>query len=106
MPKLKMQHLGTKAQRRCLTDFENKVYLAVSKIPRGEVRSYKWIAYKIGCPKAYRAVGNALNRNPYIGKVPCHRVIRSNGSIGGFAKGIKEKRKLLESELVDLISQY
>ena len=83
-----------------ITDFEKKVYRAVLKIPRGEMRSYKWVAAKIGHPKAYRAVGNALNKNPYIGKVPCHRVIRADGSIGGFAKGAARKKKLLISELV------
>lgn len=86
-----------------LTDFEKKVYLAALKIPHGEVRSYKWIAAKIGRPKAYRAVGNALNKNPYIGTVPCHRVVKSDGSIGGFAKGVGHKRKLLKSELIDRI---
>lgn len=89
-----------------LTDFEKKVYLAALEIPPGEVRSYKWIAAKIGRPKAYRAVGNALNKNPYIGTVPCHRVVRSDGSIGGFAKRVGYKRKLLKSELIDRISQY
>lgn len=81
-----------------LSDFEKKVYLAVAKIPRGEVRSYKWVATKAGRPKAYRAVGNALNKNPYIGIVPCHRVIKSDGSIGGFAKGATRKKQLLASE--------
>ena len=85
------------------TDFEKKVYAAVKKIPPGEVRSYKWVARKISHPKACRAVGNALNKNPHIGKVPCHRVIRSDGSIGGFAKGIKRKRELLKGELIDHI---
>lgn len=89
-----------KEKSRILTEFEKKVYLAVSKIPRGEARSYKWVAAKIGKPNAYRAVGNALNRNPYIGKVPCHRVIKSDGSIGGFARGIGRKRELLKSELL------
>jgi len=80
------------------TIFEKKVYRVVSKIPKGQVRSYKWVAEKIGSPKASRAVGNALNKNPYIGIVPCHRVIRSDGSIGGFALGVKKKREFLESE--------
>jgi methylated-DNA-[protein]-cysteine S-methyltransferase len=80
------------------TDFEKKVYLAVSKIPRGRTRSYKWVAAKIGHPRAYRAVGNALNKNPYVGKVPCHRVIKSDGSIGGFAKGVEYKREMLKAE--------
>jgi O-6-methylguanine DNA methyltransferase len=91
-------------KNRALTNFENKVYAAVSKIPCGEVRSYKWVAARIGNPKAYRAVGNALNKNPYIGIVPCHRVIKSDGSIGGFARGVAKKRKLLKSELVDHIT--
>jgi methylated-DNA-[protein]-cysteine S-methyltransferase len=90
--------------KRMPTAFEKKVYAAVSKIPRQEVRSYKWVAARIGHPKAWRAVGNALNKNPYMGKVPCHRVIRSDGSIGGFAKGTGRKRDLLKSELIDLIS--
>ena len=82
------------------TDFEKRVYAAVSKIPRGQTRSYKWVADKIGRPKAYRAVGNALNKNPYTGVVPCHRVIRSDGSVGGFAKGARRKIELLKSENV------
>ena len=87
-----------------MSDFSDKVYAIVSKIPKGETRSYEWVAAKMGRPKACRAVGNALNKNPYIGIVPCHRVIKSDGSIGGFAKGIKKKRRLLESELIDRIS--
>ena len=90
-------------RKHMITAFQKKVYAVVSKIPKGQTRSYKWVAAKIGSPRAYRAVGNALNKNPYIGKVPCHRVIRSDGSIGGFARGAKAKRKLLKSELVDLI---
>ncbi len=78
--------------------FEKKVYIAVSKIPRGEVRSYKWVAAKIGSPDAARAVGNALNKNPYPVIIPCHRVIRSDGSLGGFSKGASAKLKLLRSE--------
>ena len=81
-----------------LTDFEKKVYRAVEKIPKGQVRSYKWVAVKIGRPNACRAVGNALNKNPYIGKVPCHRVIRSDGAIGGFARGVARKREMLKAE--------
>ena len=77
------------------TEFQKKVYAVVSGIPRGQVRTYKWVAAKIGRPRAYRAVGNALNKNPHIGKVPCHRVIRSDGSVGGFALGPARKRKML-----------
>jgi len=90
-----------KSGDRRLTDFEKKIYAAVSKIPRGQTRSYKWVAAKAGRPRAYRAAGNALNRNPYIGKVPCHRVIRSDGSIGGFAKGRKAKEAMLKAERVE-----
>jgi len=90
--------MRARQSRRTPTAFETRVYLAVSRIPRGEVRSYKWVAVKIGDPDAYRAVGNALNKNPYIGKVPCHRVIRSDGSIGGFAKGVACKRRMLKAD--------
>jgi methylated-DNA-[protein]-cysteine S-methyltransferase len=84
------------------TEFEKKVYAAVSGIPPGQVRSYKWVAKKIGRPRAYRAVGNALSKNPYMGRVPCHRVIRSDGSLGGFALGSIRKRKLLVAENISI----
>ncbi|MBP7055821.1 MAG: MGMT family protein [Candidatus Omnitrophica bacterium] len=93
------------------TRFEEKVYAAVMSIPAGEVRSYGWVARKIGSPAAFRAVGNALNRNPFIGKVPCHRVVRSDGSIGGFAKGFRRKVSMLRREgltrieLIDIIKK-
>ncbi|NQT95399.1 MAG: MGMT family protein [Candidatus Omnitrophica bacterium] len=74
----------------------------VSQIPRSETRSYKWVAERVGSPFAYRAVGNALNKSPYIGKVPCHRVIKVDGTIGGFAKGPKNKRRLLKKEGVSV----
>jgi len=85
-----------------ITAFQKRVYGAVSLIPRGETRSYKWVAEKSGFPKAFRAAGRALNRNPYMGKVPCHRVIRSDGSLGGFSKGKAAKRNLLRGEGLDL----
>jgi len=82
------------------TAFQKKVWNEIDKIPRGEVRTYKDIAIKIGKPKAARAVANAcaLNPNPIV--VPCHRVIRSDGGLGGYSGpgGIKQKRKLLENE--------
>jgi len=84
------------------SEFEKAVYRAISGLPAGEVRSYKWVAERIGRPGACRAVGNALNKNPYPKTIPCHRVIRSDGSIGGFARGSRAKRKLLLSEGVDL----
>lgn len=86
-----------------VTEFENKVYCAVSKIPKGQVRSYKWVAAAIGRPNSARAVGNALNKNPYAPAVPCHRVVKSDGSIGGFARGVAAKRRLLKAEGIDCI---
>jgi len=85
-------------QSRSTTTFEEKVYKVVSGILPGQTRSYKWVAERIGSPRAYRAVGNALNRNPYIGRVPCHRVIKEDGSVGGFSKGKDSKLRLLKKE--------
>ncbi len=78
---------------------QQKVYEVVKKIPKGKVLTYKEIAEKIGSPKAYRAVGNALNKN-YNPEIPCHRVVKSNGEIGGYNKGIDEKTRLLREEKV------
>ena len=83
-----------------MTSFEEKVYQAVRKIPRGKVKTYKEIARIIGHPRACRAVGNALNKNPYAPEVPCHRVVRTNGSIGGYVSGTKKKTALLRRERV------
>ncbi len=80
------------------TDFEKAVWAALLKIPFGETRSYKWIAEEIGNPGAVRAVGRALSKNPLPVVVPCHRVIESDGSIGGFASGVEMKRRLLDME--------
>lgn len=80
-----------------LTKFQEKVYNIVRKIPRGQVLTYKEIARLIGRPLAYRAVGNSLNKNPFK-SVPCHRIIRSDGKVGGYAKGNKMKVKLLKKE--------
>jgi O-6-methylguanine DNA methyltransferase len=79
------------------TDFENRVYNAVKKIPRGKVETYGWVAKKIGSPRAARAVGQALRKNPFAPVVPCHRVVAKNG-IGGYAWGLNKKRALLRSE--------
>jgi O-6-methylguanine DNA methyltransferase len=77
--------------------FKEKVYNIVKKIPKGEVLTYKEIAKKIGSPKSYRAVGNALNKNTSK-DIPCHRVIRSDGKIGGYNKGSFKKRQILKEE--------
>lgn len=78
--------------------FSEKVHLIVRKIPRGKVTTYREVARAIGRPQAARAVGNALNRNPYAPQVPCHRIVRSDGLVGGYAKGAKAKAKILEGE--------
>lgn len=89
------------SKNRQLTDFEKKVYRAVLNIPRGRIRSYKWVAAKSGFAGASRAVGNALNKNPYVGLVPCHRVVKSDGSLGEFSRGRAEKARMLKAEGVD-----
>ncbi|MBI2062288.1 MAG: MGMT family protein [Candidatus Yanofskybacteria bacterium] len=81
------------------TQFQQKVYDFVKTIPKGKTATYKEVAVAIGRPKAYRAVGNALNHNPQIGIIPCHRVIRSDGQIGGYILGTKKKVELLKKEM-------
>lgn len=80
------------------TVFQKAVWEATKKVPKGQVTTYAAIAKLIGRPKAVRAVGNALNRNPYAPIVPCHRVVKSDGSLGGFAGGTKKKKQMLEAE--------
>ena len=82
------------------TNFQIKVWNAISKIPKGKVITYKELARLIRKPKASRAVANACGKNPFPIKIPCHRVIRSDGRLGGYSGkgGIKTKRKLLRSE--------
>ncbi|MFA5339896.1 MAG: MGMT family protein [Candidatus Omnitrophota bacterium] len=80
------------------TEFEVCVYKCIMKIPSGETRTYAWVAEKIGKPKATRAVAQALHRNPWPLFIPCHRVIESNGKIGGYAYGIELKRLFLSME--------
>lgn len=82
-------------------NFSEKVYKITRKIPRGRVSTYKEISKALNT-KAYRAVGNALNKNPYAPVVPCHRVVNSNGKIGGFASGINKKIRLLQKEGVQI----
>ena len=82
------------------TDFQKKVWSEIKKIPKGEIITYKQLAIKIGRPNAYRAVANACAKNPLSISIPCHRVIRSDGKMGGYLgdKGTKRKKKLLEIE--------
>ena len=81
-----------------LSPFSQKVLSAAAKIPYGQVRSYKWLAERLGKPKAARAVGNALARNPVPILIPCHRVVRGDGSIGRFVLGSGWKKRLLDLE--------
>jgi O-6-methylguanine DNA methyltransferase len=83
-----------------MISFKEKVYQVVRKIPKGRVMTYKKVAEETGSPRAWRAVGNILNKNRDP-KVPCHRVIKSNGKIGGYSKGTKKKLSLLKKEKVD-----
>jgi len=79
------------------TDFEKAVLMATFEIPKGKVSTYKRIAEKIGRPYAYRAVGNALHRNPLAPIIPCHRVVKSNGYLAGDKESIEtRKRRLLK----------
>ncbi len=78
--------------------FADLVYRGLLKVPRGKITTYKNLARSIGKPRAYRAVGNALNKNPNAPKVPCHRVIASDGTLGGYAHGLKKKTALLQKE--------
>ncbi|MBT3691257.1 MGMT family protein [Candidatus Woesearchaeota archaeon] len=80
-----------------MKNFNDKVYSLCKRIPKGKVSTYREIAEALNC-KAYRAVGNAMNKNPYAPVVPCHRVVKSSGEIGGFASGSEEKIKILEKE--------
>jgi|TARA_Y100000310_G_scaffold93932_1_gene91537 methylated-DNA-[protein]-cysteine S-methyltransferase len=80
-----------------VTKFQKRVYELCKKVPKGRVTTYKAICKKMRT-KAYRAVGTALNKNPFAPRVPCHRVVNSNGFVGQFAKGINTKIKLLKKE--------
>jgi len=103
-----MQQLSGKGQPtlpvdlRRLSEFERAVLLKALEIPRGEVRPYGWVAREVGHPKAVRAVGSALKRNPVPLLIPCHRVVRSDGRIGAYVFGEETKRAVLTTEGVDV----
>ena len=86
------------------TKFQLKVWNYLKKIPRGRVKTYSEVAKSIGKPLAVRAVANAIGKNPLAPQIPCHRVIRSDGSLGGYSGkgGIKIKKLLLKKEGVTL----
>ncbi len=88
------------------TPFQQLVWAEIRKIPKGSIKTYKEIAQALGKPRAVRAVANACGKNPhpYPGDTPCHRVVRSDGGLGGYSGpgGIEQKRKLLLSEGIKL----
>jgi O-6-methylguanine DNA methyltransferase len=87
-----------------MSDFERAVLTATFEIPRGKISTYKRIAEKVGRPRAYRAVGNALHKNPLAPLIPCHRVVRSDGRIVGETREeVESRRRLLEEEDVPIV---
>lgn len=87
------------------TPFQRLVWTELTKIPKGQVITYQELAKRIGKPKAVRAVANAVGKNPAAPTIPCHRVIRSDGSLGGYSAqgGTKTKQALLLAEGVSLV---
>ena len=81
--------------------FSQRCYVLLSKVPKGKVTTYKELAHALGT-RAYRAVGHAMNKNPYAPKVPCHRVVGACGRLGGFAYGSEKKIALLKEEGVEV----
>ncbi len=81
-----------------LTPFQQRVLAATCKIPRGQFRTYGWVALKAGSPRGFRAAGQALNRNPVSLLIPCHRVIADGNRLGGYGGGLEWKIKLLKNE--------
>ena len=86
------------------TKFQLKVWAYLRKIPPGSVKTYSQVAKAIGKPLAVRAVANAIGKNPYAPRIPCHRVIRSDGTLGGYSGkgGVKTKKILLKKEGITL----
>lgn len=80
------------------SEFENRIYHALSLIPYGETLSYQDLAYRINSPNSARAIGNALAKNPLLLLIPCHRVICKSGKLGGYVLGEEKKRRLLKVE--------
>lgn len=83
-------------------EFYEKIYEKLKKVPKGKVTTYKDLAHAIGT-RAYRAVGTAMKRNPHAPKVPCHRVINSDGQVGSFNGGERAKRQMLIGEGVKIV---
>jgi methylated-DNA-[protein]-cysteine S-methyltransferase len=84
-----------------MSNFKEKIYSKLKKVPKGKVTTYGQLAKAVNS-KAYRAVGTAMNKNPYAPLVPCHRVVCSDGTIGGFATGVANKIRILKTESVEV----
>ncbi|VAX31627.1 Methylated-DNA--protein-cysteine methyltransferase [hydrothermal vent metagenome] len=80
------------------TDFEKRVWLTLNEVSYGQTRTYKWLAERLGSPRSVRAVGQALGKNPLPIILPCHRIIQSDGKLGGYSSGVGIKRRLLDLE--------
>ncbi|BBB23339.1 methylated-DNA-[protein]-cysteine S-methyltransferase [Abyssogena phaseoliformis symbiont OG214] len=88
-----------------MTPFQQKCYQTLKdKVPAGRVITYAGLAKLINHPNAYRAVGSAMNKNPFAPEVPCHRVVKSNGDLGDFAEDIKVKIKRLQKEGIEVVN--
>ncbi len=85
-----------------LTDFELKVLKKLARVPVGRVVTYGELAKAVSCPGASQAVGNAVRKNPWAPEVPCHRVVKSNGQVGGYARGTRKKIEVLKKEGIDI----
>ncbi len=85
-----------------MSEFQSRVLKLVSMVPRGKVTTYKELALALDRPRAYRAVANALARNPNPVMIPCHRVVRSDGRIGGYKLGARRKSRLLAGEGIEV----
>ena len=81
--------------------FKESCYEQLKKVQKGKVTTYRELARAVGT-NAYRAVGNAMNKNPYAPKVPCHRVVKLSGDVGGFSSGVKNKIKMLKAEGIEI----
>ena len=88
-----------RSSKKQITSFQKRVYEVVKRIPRGKVMTYKEVSQKTSRPRAWRAVGNVLNKSAsWRTKIPCHRVIKSNGRVGGYKNGTRNKIALLKKE--------
>ncbi|MFH0970296.1 MAG: MGMT family protein [Candidatus Diapherotrites archaeon] len=101
-----MNSLTQRVMRYPATSFQKAVWIVLLRIPRGKVSTYGEIANLIGRPHAARAVGNACNANPFAPAVPCHRVVASNGSLGGYAYGLNKKSALLRREGILFVNNH